>query len=77
MQEQSRELDIGIAANAVLVSLLKALVEKKLLTNVDVRALLTRAASDLGPHEYTAPLKGAVGVILNDLLPQFPEDGGD
>jgi hypothetical protein len=76
MQEQSRELDRGSAANAVLVSLLRTLVEKKLLTNVDARALLTRAASDLG-HEYTIPLKGAAGVILNDLLPNFPEDGGD
>jgi hypothetical protein len=38
---------------------------------------LTRAAADLGPHEYTAPVKGAVGVILDDLLPIFPENGGD
>jgi hypothetical protein len=77
MYGQGRELEIGNAASAVLVSLLKSLIDKNLLSNADVRALLTKAASDLGPHEYTAPVKGAIGIILNDLLPIFPEDGGD
>lgn len=76
MLEQSRELDMANAAGAVLVSLLKALVDKNVLTSAEVRALLTRAASER-PHEYAAPLKGAAGVILNELLPRFPENGGD
>jgi hypothetical protein len=58
-------------------SSLKALVDKNVLSNTEARILLTRAASDLGPHEYFTPVKGAVGIILNDLLPMFPEDGGD
>ncbi len=41
-----------------------------------VRTLLTGAANDLGPHDYTAPVKGVIGVILDDILPKFP-NGGD
>lgn len=77
MYGQGRELEIGNATSAVVVSLLKTLVDKNALSNADVRVLLTRAASDLGPHEYTVPIKGAIGIILDDLLPIFPEDGGD
>lgn len=77
MYRQGRELDIGHAASAVLVSLLKTLIAKNLLSNADVRTLLTKAASDLGPHAYTAPVEGPIGVILDDFLPLFPEDGGD
>ncbi|MFN3655898.1 MAG: hypothetical protein ACK4UO_01435 [Pseudolabrys sp.] len=76
MYGKGRELEIGNATSAVLISLLRALVNKDVLSNGEVRALLTQAASDLGPHEYTAPVKGAIGVILDDILPQFP-DGGD
>jgi hypothetical protein len=77
MYGQGRELELGNATSVVLISLLKALVDKNVLSNTEVRALLTRAAGDLGPHEYTAPVKGAIGIILDDLLPMFPEDGGD
>lgn len=77
MYGQGRELEIGNAASAVVVSLLKTLIDKNVLSSAEVRALLTKAASDLGPHEYTAPVKGAIGIILDDLLPLFPEDGGD
>ena len=77
MYGQGRELEIGNAASAVVVSLLKTLIDKNVLSNADVRVLLTKAASDLGPHEYTVPIKGAIGIILDDLLPIFPEDGGD
>jgi hypothetical protein len=77
MSEPSRSAEIAIAASATLVSLLKTLVDKNILSNADVRALLTRAARDIGPHEFTAPTKGAAGIILDDLLPRFPEDGGD
>lgn len=77
MYGQGRELEIGNAASAILVSLLKTLVDKNVLSNPDVRAVLTKAANDLGPHDYTAPVKGAIGIILDDLLPLFPEDGGD
>jgi len=74
---QGRELELANAANAILLSLLKTLVNKDILSNAEARILLTKAAGDLGPHEYFAPVKGAVGIILNDLLPIFPEDGGD
>ncbi len=77
MYGQGRELELGNAASAVLVSLLKTLVDKNVLSNAEARIVLTKAANDLSPHEYAAPVKGAMGIILNDLLPMFPEDGGD
>jgi len=77
MYEQGRELELGNATSAVLVSLLKTLVGKNILSNNEARVLLTKAANDLVPHDYAAPVKGAMGIILNDLLPMFPENGGD
>jgi hypothetical protein len=77
MHGQGREPEIGNATSAVLVCLLKTLADKNVLSNSDVRVLLTIAASDLGPHEYATPVKGAIGIILDDLLPICPEDGGD
>lgn len=77
MYRQGRELEIGNATSAILISLLQALVDKDVLSNSQVRALLTKAADTLGPHEYTAPVKGAIGVILDEILPLFPENGGD
>ena len=77
MNDQRHELQIGTATSAVLVSLLQTLVEKGVLSNSEVRGLLTKAASDLGPHGYTAPYEGSMGFILDDLLPKFPEDGGN
>lgn len=77
MYGQGRELEIGNATSAILISLLQTLIDKDVLTGVEVRALLTRAASDLGPHDYTAPVKGAIGIIVDDLLPKFPDIGGD
>jgi len=77
MYGKGRELELANAASAVLVSLLKTLVDKNILSNSEARVLLTKAANDLGQHEYAAPVKGATGIILNDLLAIFPEDGGD
>lgn len=77
MSLQSRDVEFSRATNAVLVSLLKTLMEKSILSNSEVRTLLTRAAYELHPHEYSAPAPGAAGIILNDILPRFPEDGGD
>ena len=77
MYGKGRELELGNATSAVLVSLLRTLVDKNILSNNEARALLTKAADSLVPHEYAAPVKGAMGIILNDLLPMFPEDGGD
>ena len=77
MSPGSHGVDTEVALKAVLVLVLRALVEKAVLSNTDVRALLTKAAYDLHPHEYAAPAEGAAGIILNDLLPRFPEDGGD
>ncbi len=77
MYGKGRELELGNAASAVLISLLKTLINKNILSNAETRVLLTKAAGDLGQHEYAAPVKGAMGIILNDLLPMFAEDGGD
>jgi len=77
MYGKGPELEIGNATSAILISLLRKLAYKDILSNTEIRSLLTEAASDLGPHEYTAPVKGAIGIILDDILPQFPEDGGD
>ena len=77
MYGQDRELELANATNAVLIVLLHNLVGKGILSNREVRALLSKAAADLGPHDYTAPVKGAIGVILDDILPTFPENGGD
>jgi hypothetical protein len=77
MSQGTREAEIGHASSAVLVSLLRTLVDKRVLSNSEVRAVLTRAVGDLGPFEHVAPAKGAAGIILNDLLPRFAEDGGD
>lgn len=77
MYGQGRELEIGNATSAILISLLQTLIDKGVLSTAEVRALLTKAASDLGPHEYTAPVNGTIGVILDDILPKFSENGGD
>lgn len=77
MYGKGRELEIGNAMSAILISLLRTLVDKHVLSNTEIRAVLTKAATELGPHDYTAPVKGAIGIILDDVLPQFPENGGD
>ena len=77
MYGKGREIEIGNATSAILISLLRTLVDKHVLSNTEARAVLTKAATELGPHNYTAPVKGAIGIILDDILPQFPENGGD
>ena len=77
MYGKGREIEIGNATSAILISLLRTLVDKHVLSNTEARAVLTKAATELGPHNYTAPVKGAIGIILDDVLPQFPENGGD
>ena len=77
MYGKGRELEIGNATSAILISLLRTLVDKHVLSNTETRAVLTKAATELGPHNYTAPVKGAIGIILDDILPQFPENGSD
>ena len=75
MYGKGRELEIGNAT--IVISLLRTLVGKGVLSNSEARAVLTKAAAALGPHDYTAPVKGAIGIILDDVLPKFPENGGD
>jgi hypothetical protein len=53
----------------VLVSLIRTLLKKLVLSSADVRPLLTR----VHPHDYAAPAQGAAVSILNELLPRFPE----
>jgi hypothetical protein len=77
MSQAKCDIEIATAASAVLISLLRTLVDGKLLSNRDVRAVLSKAVADLPSHEFAAPAKGAAGIILNDWLPRFPEDGGD
>ena len=77
MYDKGREIEIGNATSAIVISLLRTLVDKNVFSNHEVRTVLTNAAAHLGPHEYTAPVEGAIGVILDDILPGFPENGGD
>lgn len=77
MYGKGREIEVANATSAVLISLMRALAEKDLLTNAEMRAVLMKAADDLGPHEYIEPIKDAADILLNDILPQFPENGGD
>lgn len=77
MYGKGRELEIGNATSAIVISLLRTLVDKGVLSNSEARAVLTKAATELGPHNYTAPVKGAIGIILDDVLPKFAENGGD
>lgn len=77
MSKSDHTAEIANAANATLMSLLRTLVDKDILSNADVRALLARAAHDIGIRDFTAPAAGAAGIILDDMLPRFPEDGGD
>ena len=65
------ELEIGNATSAILVSLLQTLIDKNVLSNADVCNLLTKAADDLTSGEYASPVKGATGIILDDMLPRF------
>ncbi len=69
--------EIGNAVSAVLVALMQTLVDRNILSSADIRQALTGAARHLGPHDYGAPVKGAIGIILNDIMPQFPDTGGD
>jgi hypothetical protein len=57
MYGKGRELEIGNATSAIVISLLRTLVDKGVLSNSEARAVLTRAATALGPHDYTAPVK--------------------
>lgn len=77
MRGQYEAAEIGNAVSAVLVALMQTLVDNNVLSNTDIRKALTSAAGHLGPHDYGAPVKGAVGIILNDIMPQFPDAGGD
>jgi hypothetical protein len=77
VSQQSCEVEISDATRAVLVSLLRALLEKSILSNSDVRTILTKAAHGRHPHDYAAPAEGAAGIILNEILPKFAEDGGN
>jgi len=77
MYGKGRELDLANATNAIVVALLQSLIANEVLSAAEIRALLTKAAAALQPHEYSMPATGASGVILEDVLPQFPEDGGD
>lgn len=77
MYGKGRELEIGNATSAIVIALLRTLVDKGVLSNNEARSVLTKASTALGPHDYTAPVKGAIGIILDDILPKFPENGGD
>jgi hypothetical protein len=48
MYGKGRELEIGNATSAIVISLLRTLVDKGVLSNSEARAVLTRAAAALG-----------------------------
>ena len=77
MYDGYKTAEIETAVSAVLSALIRTLVDKDVLSNSDVRQMLTRAVSALGPHDYGAPVHGAAGLILAEIMPQFPDAGGD
>jgi hypothetical protein len=75
MYGKGRELEIGNATSAILISLLRALVDKQVLSNTEARAVLTKAADKLGPHDYTAPVKGGSASSSMTFCNSFPRTG--
>jgi hypothetical protein len=43
------------------------------LTVADTGTRTTLVPSDLGPHEHAAPVKGAVGIVVSEVLPTLSE----
>ena len=77
MNAKYEAAEIENAVIAVVVALMQALVDRNVLSNKDVRQALAGAASHLGPHDYGAPVGGAIGIVLSEIMPQFPDSGGD
>ena len=75
MYGKGRELEIGNATSAIVISLLRTLVDKGVLSNSEARAVLTKAATELGPHNYTARSKARLELSSTMFCRNSPRTG--
>ena len=66
---------IAVANGATTLALLEHLVERKILTCGDVRAILMRGIACLEPRSNVRTVAEAVDLMRNHMLPLFPEGG--
>ena len=64
---------IAVANGATTLSLLENLVERKILTSSDVRAILTRGIACLEPRINVRTVAEAVHLMRDHMLPLFAE----
>ncbi len=65
--------ELAIADAAVMTALLDFMLEKNLFTRVEVRGILAHAVQILDSRKDLMPVKGAIDIIADDLLPRFAE----
>jgi len=68
--------ELAIADAAVMTALLDFMLEKNLFTRVEVRGILAHAVQILDSRKDLMPVKGAIDIITDDLLPRFAEPQG-
>ncbi len=66
---------IAVANGVTTLALLEHLVERKILTCSDVRAILTRGIDCLEPRSNVRTVAEAVHMMRDQMLPLFPEGG--
>ena len=66
---------IAVANGATTLALLEHLVERKILTSRDVRAILTRGIDCLEPRSHVRTVGEAVHLMRDHMLPIFSEGG--
>jgi hypothetical protein len=64
---------LALAGGAIMSALLDTLVEKQVISNAEVRALLSRALLGIGPHARSAGGYEASKVIASIMRERFPE----
>jgi hypothetical protein len=65
--------ELAIADGAIMTALLELLLEKNVFTRVEVRGILAHAVQILDNRKDLSQVKGAIGIIADNLLPRFAE----
>jgi hypothetical protein len=65
--------ELAIADAAIMMALLELLLEKNVFTRVEVRGILAHAVQILDSGKDLSQVKGAIGIIVDNLLPRFAE----
>jgi len=65
--------ELALANAAILTALLEALVHKKVLLRGDVRGVLADAVQLLESRRGKVPVKAAIDIIIDNLVPRFAE----